>query len=509
MKKAFSLLLALVLLLSLAGCGSESKAPDPNAGLYEAVTAEMSGFQIGVDSVFEDGFSLELKDGGKATFHYDGKDYSMKWALEDGAFHAEGGGAELDGTLSDGVMVLENVLDSGISITLECDAILNAPVQAAPAPETGKAAGESAAAAQEPSAAPEQTASRPAEEPAPTAEPQPTEPPEPVLAVWESFPGTDADGAIAMSNFMADPRCLVEDGVFYGRFFIKNRYYAAFVRMDLEEQADKFVRTGYSILDMDHFPEHIYKLGDSLYFVCRTGGRSENLGIYRMQTDGSGMTCLYEGDCSYLAVVDGRLVFTDPDGRLVSTDLDGGDLRLILDREVYYPWFIDPDWLIFQDDADNESLHLLHLPDQVEFKLNDTPSYHPVISGTDLFYAVYPEGSRTSVLAHIDLSRYDVEPDPDTGYLTPVFTEETGTKRVEYVLSDGEKLWSAVLTDPVAPENWRELEGPLTDYGYYSMYVFFSRDLYMNDMYGKNKNVSEVWIVDRNNGVMNTLPWVY
>ena len=43
----------------------------------------------------------------------------MKWTLDGTTFHAEGGGAELDGTLSDGVMVLEDVLSSGVSITLE------------------------------------------------------------------------------------------------------------------------------------------------------------------------------------------------------------------------------------------------------------------------------------------------------------------------------------------------------------------------------------------------------
>ena len=116
MKRIVSLLLLIALIFALAACGSEE--PDPNAGVYEASTAEYSGITISIDKVFPDGFSLELKNGGKAIFRYEGKDYSMKWTLDGTTFHAEGGGADLDGTLSEGVMVLENVLDSGVTLTL-------------------------------------------------------------------------------------------------------------------------------------------------------------------------------------------------------------------------------------------------------------------------------------------------------------------------------------------------------------------------------------------------------
>lgn len=116
MKRIVSLLLLIALIFALAACGSEE--PDPNAGVYEASTAEYSGITISIDTIFPEGFSLELKNGGKAIFRYEGKDYNMKWTLDGTTFHAEGGGADLDGTLSEGVMVLENVLDSGVTLTL-------------------------------------------------------------------------------------------------------------------------------------------------------------------------------------------------------------------------------------------------------------------------------------------------------------------------------------------------------------------------------------------------------
>lgn len=121
MKKTLALLLSLAMILALAACGGT--VSDPNAGLYDAVSAEMWGISVEVKEVFEDGFSIELLNGGKAKFNYDGKSYNMKWTLDGDAFHAEGGGAELDGTLSNGVMVLEDVLDSGVTITLVCAAL--------------------------------------------------------------------------------------------------------------------------------------------------------------------------------------------------------------------------------------------------------------------------------------------------------------------------------------------------------------------------------------------------
>ena len=163
MKKLLTVLLALSMLFGLAACG-ESAQPDPNAGLYEARTAQMSGISVSLDDVFEDGFSLELKNGGKAVFHYEGKDYSMKWTLDGRSFHAEGGGAELDGTLADGVMLLQDVQDSGLDITLICDELAK-----------------SLPASHRESTKLENKDPEPTKEPEPevTAEPEPTEEPEP------------------------------------------------------------------------------------------------------------------------------------------------------------------------------------------------------------------------------------------------------------------------------------------------------------------------------------------
>ena len=109
--------------LLLAGCGKSE--PDPNSGMYEATSAEAFGMSMDPSELFADGISMELKDGGKAKFYLEGEDYSMKWELDGNSFHAKGSGAELDGTLEDGVLFLEDIMGMGVDMTFECDEIIN------------------------------------------------------------------------------------------------------------------------------------------------------------------------------------------------------------------------------------------------------------------------------------------------------------------------------------------------------------------------------------------------
>lgn len=115
MKRLLCILLALAMLLALAACGSE---PDPNCGVYKATAASMGGITIDVESVFDGGFSIELKDGGRAVLTTDGEDYRVTWNLDGSSVTVSGSDADMTGTLADGVMVLEDVLGSGISLTL-------------------------------------------------------------------------------------------------------------------------------------------------------------------------------------------------------------------------------------------------------------------------------------------------------------------------------------------------------------------------------------------------------
>lgn len=117
MKRFLAGLLALVMVLCFVGCGS-SAPDDPNCGLYTATEGEMMGITVPVEDIWEGGFTIELKGGGKCTLVVDGTSENDKYTLENGAVHIEGRGFELDGTVADGTMILEDVMGSGVQLTL-------------------------------------------------------------------------------------------------------------------------------------------------------------------------------------------------------------------------------------------------------------------------------------------------------------------------------------------------------------------------------------------------------
>ena len=114
-----AIILAIVLISALGGKGDKNTASDPNLGLYTATTAEMWGMEMDISDLFEKGVSVELKENGKCDLNVNGDKGSGKWTLAGDKFHVKGCGVECDGTLSKGVMVWENVLDMGVTLTFE------------------------------------------------------------------------------------------------------------------------------------------------------------------------------------------------------------------------------------------------------------------------------------------------------------------------------------------------------------------------------------------------------
>ena len=116
MKRLFALLLALVIVLSLAACGGGSEEVDPNAGKYIGVSAAVGGFSMPMSDIYPGETWIELKSGGKGDIMLDGDSYGLKWTLEGETFTLTLEGVDSVGTLSGGAIVID-LMDMGCVMT--------------------------------------------------------------------------------------------------------------------------------------------------------------------------------------------------------------------------------------------------------------------------------------------------------------------------------------------------------------------------------------------------------
>lgn len=197
-------------------------------------------------------------------------------------------------------------------------------------------------------------------------------------------PNFNAEETSAMSNFMVGGLYVVEDNMIYGLTH-KDSKDGGLGATSFKMKGDfpEFGET--KVLDDRGRALFVTKDGDTLYYIM---GEE----ICRIKTDGTDFKVLYKGVCDYLQLHEGRLYFCDENYHLVSADLEGGDLKTVVDKEVYYPYFICSDWMVFQDDADNESLHIYNTTYGEEFNITYEPSYQPILDGKYLYYSTMSDG---------------------------------------------------------------------------------------------------------------------
>lgn len=77
-------------------------------------------------------------------------------------------------------------------------------------------------------------------------------------------------------------------------------------------------------------------------------------------------------------------------------------LTTVVDKEIYYPYFICSDWMVYQDDANNEALCLYNTTFGFEEVISTESTHMPILDGTMLYYLV--EIGEQYILCRIDLS---------------------------------------------------------------------------------------------------------
>ena len=255
---------------------------------------------------------------------------------------------------------------------------------------------------------------------------------------WITYePNFDSNETSAMSSFMAGGWYAVKDNVLYGLTHVNdNKPKLGATPFEMKGDFPEFEET--KVLDENGCVNYMQMEGDYLYYI------RDYKAICSVKIDGSDAKTLYTGACDYLQINDGRLYFTDAKYHFVSTDMDGQDLKTVVDKEIYYPYFICKDWLVFQDDADNESLHLYNVTVGTEFNLTNAPTHRPILDGTYLYYM----SSQDDVYS---LCRMDIS-NPDS------LKEERSEKLLlssEYMIDD--QCIYVVNNSARDKEQWKEL----------------------------------------------------
>ncbi|MBR4079749.1 MAG: DUF5050 domain-containing protein, partial [Christensenellaceae bacterium] len=255
---------------------------------------------------------------------------------------------------------------------------------------------------------------------------------------WKTYaPEFDAQQTATMSNFMSYGYYLIEDEVLYGLTHSQSLN-GGLAAMPFHMKGDfpEFEET--TILDGNGCANYLCKDGDTLYYILNFEK------VCRVNTDGSDAKVLYEGACDYLQIHEGRLYFADENYHFVSTDMNGGDLQTVVDKEIYYPYFICSDWMVFQDNTDSESLHLYNTTHGTELNITYVPSYNPVLDGHYLYYTDNTE--EEYFLCRIDMS------DPDTFSFDG---SELPLRESGFMIDD--KFFYTTNNNSVAKEEWKTL----------------------------------------------------
>lgn len=301
---------------------------------------------------------------------------------------------------------------------------------------------------------------------------------------------------VAMSNFMHSGRYLIENQVIYGITHLHDGS-PVLGRSSFTSNADGIRQQDFEPLDNTGTSLYLNMVGNELYYL-RGDLTSGKYNVARISRSGGQPELLTEDGADYLQLSGGRIWYCEGDWyTLWSMDMDGGDARLELDRSVYFPYVIRGEWLLFQDDADNESLHLLYLPTGTEFKLNDEVSYFPVIRGTKLFYFEATGHDSDYYLMCADLSTAEAVWDDELGLYTVEFGSVTRSDNLldtECYIGDKWFYGTAYKGKPIPAGDWAS--SPAYKTGSHTVTVY-TDDFYRISFYRDGKNiVQEIHLTD-------------
>lgn len=268
----------------------------------------------------------------------------------------------------------------------------------------------------------------------------------------------------AMSTFMSGGFYGVDGNSAFGEAYSSDGT-VEFVRIDLVQNGSFADVDRHVVLEKGIVPTYVTVHEDDVYYI-HSGNDS---GLYKVSKNGGTPQLIIADAAAYLQIRGDKLYYCDSSYTFRQAELDGSNSVPVMDKEVYYPYFVNDQWLIYQDDADDESLHLRHALSGEDITLCPIPSYSPVIYGTDLYFVVSSNGEKS--LAKIDMT---YEPESMDN-----FSIEYGDLReaADITISSEGYLFYG-LNNGLSIDRWRDAENPDERYDMFYRYLGEDYEIY-------------------------------
>lgn len=198
-------------------------------------------------------------------------------------------------------------------------------------------------------------------------------------------PDFDSTESAKMGSYMYNGRYLITDEyAYYG--FIDYLYWSKSVKVENNE-IKKITSSDseYKSAEFTEFPEASYFTQSSngdIYFLSKDGE------IVKTTPGSENFDIVFNPGATTLQIDGDKIWYTKTDeDKFFCADLDGKNEEKILNKAVYYPYVVG-NFVIYQDDADGESLHVYDIARKEDKKILDGPVHSPNIVGNWIFCLV-------------------------------------------------------------------------------------------------------------------------
>ena len=222
-----------------------------------------------------------------------------------------------------------------------------------------------------------------------------------LLANWDLQ--LTEEQSLAMNNFMAKGWFVVADGNLYGTFGGAEYGQGTFSMA----KANGASLGDATTIESEGMATYLTEYEGYVYGILG------NAKIVKIKAGDTKAETIYEGACDYLQIVDGKIRFCDENYIYCAIDLDGKNKEVVLEREIYFPYVLPNNVMVYQNDPDNESLYLYDFTTGDDVKIAEGPAYYPVFNGDYMYFLTWVDETEGYKLNRVDLYSGAVD---DSGY---------------------------------------------------------------------------------------------